>query len=118
MVVRGRSANERDIKALGWRLHVSPLALSIAHRPLAFPSCPPFRQRMNRVKTCRRNFERSKNKRCMILGVRIQILRCGECHLSSKVTRVAVYGVQYIKYLCVCGEGPRRSDPLTSPSAA
>ena len=44
--VLGRSANERSImrtisinlKAPGWRLHVSPLAESIAHRALVFPS--------------------------------------------------------------------------------
>ena len=44
MMVRERSANGRNIKAPGRRLHVSPLALSIAHRPLAFLSYPPFRQ--------------------------------------------------------------------------
>jgi hypothetical protein len=119
MMVRRRSAKERNIKAPGRRLHVSLLALSIANRPLAFPSHPPFRQRMNRVKMCRSNFKRSKNKHCVIFGCTyLKFALRRECHLGSKVTRVAVYSVQYIKYLCVCGEGPRRSDPLTSPSMA
>jgi hypothetical protein len=62
------------------------------------------------VNMCRSNLKRSKTKHCVILGVRIAYFKKLPCSESatrySKVTHVAVYSTRYIKYLCVCGEGP------------